>query len=107
MTEINSGLQNQLQKMNVVLNNNGISLIIGLWWAIHIINNIYATIVNRISLSAETASEMMVGTQNSIYSEILTVVEALLVIFMVYKISSMQTRLEREHGKAGGSVFNP
>ncbi len=106
MTEINNGLQYQLHKMNVTLSRNGVSLIIGLWWAVHIINNIYATVVNRISLSAETASEMMIGTQNSIYSEILTIVEALLVIFMVYKISSMESRLEREYKKAGGSVYD-
>ena len=107
MSEIQTGYDNHLSILKPNFKTVGTGLIIGLWWTVHILNNIYAAVVNRLISNSETASEMMVATQNSIYSEIFTIIEALLVIFMVYKISRMESELETEHKKAGGSVFNP
>ncbi len=107
MREIRAGLVDLLRNLSVKSSTISLSFIIGAWWAIHIINLFYTSILNRMLLSAETAAEMMTSTENYIFAKILTIIEALLVILMVYKISSLETRLERAHKKAGGSIFNP
>jgi len=79
-------------------------LIIGLWWTLFIISNFIGNYVFKTAFKDETIEQIIEGSQAMLISDGMQVPEALLVIFIVFQLSKMESRWAEEVTKSGGKV---
>jgi len=107
MSEIHNETLDYISNKSTVKNGGVISLLITIWWVLHIVVNVISNIVLRYAWkSDDSVSAMINSTESYIFTEALRIIESLIVIFMVYKISQNETELARQVKTQGGMVLN-
>ncbi len=79
-------------------------LIIGSWWTLFIISNFIGRYVLNTVFKQDTIQQLIERSEATLISDIMQISEALLVIFIVYKLSKMETKLAEEVKKIGGNI---
>jgi hypothetical protein len=104
MNEIWTETQEKIKKFDptYVMKSGGI--IIGLWWTLFIISNFIGRYVLKTAFKQDTIEQLIEGSEATLISDIMQIPEALLVIFIVYKLSKMETKLADEVKKSGGNI---
>ncbi|MGB5981359.1 MAG: DUF4328 domain-containing protein [Nonlabens sp.] len=107
MSEIHSETLNFISKKGTIKSGGIIPFLITVWWVLHIVVNVISNIVLRYAWkSDDSVSSMINSTESYIFTEAFTIIEALIVILMVYKISQNETELARQVKSQGGMVLN-
>ncbi len=75
---------------------------IGLWWTLFIISNFVGNYILKSVFRDETIEDLIQGSQALLVSDVMQIPEALLVIFIVKELSSMESKLAREIQLDGG-----
>ncbi len=81
-------------------------LIIGLWWALVIVSNFIGRYVLKFVFKQDTIQQLIKYSEATLISKMIQIPEALLVIFIVYKLSKMETKLADEVKKIGGNILH-
>jgi hypothetical protein len=104
MDEIWSGSQEIIKKFDptYVMKRGG--LIIGLWWTLFIISNFIGRYILQMEFKQDTIEQLIESSEAILIADIMQVPEALLVIFIVYQLSKMETKLADEVRKSGGNI---
>lgn len=104
MSELWKETQNKIKKFdtNYTIKNGG--LLIGLWWTMFIISNIIGRYFFKTVFKDQTLEELIDGARLIIVSDVMQVLEALLVILIVSKLSKMESKLATEVENSGGYV---
>ena len=76
----------------------GTPALVGWWWAFWIISNVAGQASGRASLKAETVNALLMATWVGIVGDALSVIAAVLAIFVVKKIDEMQEAKARQIG---------
>lgn len=79
-------------------------LIIGLWWLMFIVNHIVGHYILRTAFNLETIEEMVIHSKVSLVSDVMSLIEAFLVILIVSRLSKMESKLAKEIEDSGGTV---
>ncbi|MEZ4916293.1 MAG: DUF4328 domain-containing protein [Chitinophagales bacterium] len=79
--------------------------LIAFWWILFIISNIFGRYILKSAFKSNTIEELIESSQAMLISDIFQVVEALLVILIVYNVSKMEKKLLSEVANFGGDVF--
>jgi hypothetical protein len=106
MNEICDKTQAKLQKFDGQNNIVRDGLLIGSWWTLHIINSFISRFVMKTAFKEDTIEQLIDSTIAYMISDLLLIPEGLLLVFIIYRISKMETKLAEEVKKSGGSVFS-
>ncbi|MEL4307056.1 DUF4328 domain-containing protein [Joostella sp. CR20] len=106
MNEIWSKTQAVIKKFNPFYAKTSGKLIIGAWWALFLISNFVGKYVLKTAFKQDTIEDLINGSQAILYSDLIQIPEALLVILIVSKVSRMETMLAEEIKKGGGRVLD-
>ncbi len=104
MSEIWRETQESLKKYDTSYKIIGGSLIIGLWWTLFIVSNLIGRYVMSVGFKQDTVEQLIEGTEAYLISDILQIPEALLVILIVHKLSTAESKLAAEVKKSGGNI---
>lgn len=105
MNEIWTETQDQIKKYDTSYNVKNGALLIAFWWILFIISNIFGRYILKSAFKSNTIEELIESSQAMLISDIFQVVEALLVILIVYNVSKMEKKLLSEVANFGGDVF--
>jgi hypothetical protein len=105
MNEIVSETQHQIRKMDRSYIKKEIGLWIGLWWTLFILSNFIGKYVLRTAFKTDTLEEMITGSEAVLFSDIMQIPEALLVILIVSRVTKIETKLAKEIKQNGGEVI--
>lgn len=67
--------------------------LIDIWWALFVISNIFGQIILRKSINAEDVNEVLFNSQLNLASDLLQIIEVIIVILMVKKVSRLERTL--------------
>lgn len=81
-------------------------LLISLWWALFVLSTILGRYIFSAVFETLTISEAIQDLKLVLFSELINVVEAILVIMIVSRVSKMETKLAAEIENARGLVHN-
>lgn len=103
MNEIWTATQERIKKFDptYVIQSGG--LIIGLWWTFFILSNFIGRYVLKTAFKQDTIEQLIESSEAILISDILHIPEALLIIFIVYKLSRIETKLADKIKKSGGN----
>lgn len=104
MNEIWKETQKGIKKYDSTFSIKNGELIIGLWWTLVIITNFIGRYLLKTAFKQDTIEQLIESSQASIVSDVLQIVEALLIITIVSKISKFETRLANEIENSGGAI---
>lgn len=96
MKEIWTKTQRVIRKRDPFYNISSGSLAIGVWWMLFVFSNFIGNYVLRTAWNSETLEDSISTTEAYLISDLLQIPEALLVIFIVSRISGMEKRLAEE-----------
>ena len=100
MKEIWSKTQGVIRKKDPFYIISSGSLAIGFWWLLFVFSNFIGKYVISTSWNSETIEDYIRSTEAYLVSDLLQIPEALLVIFIVSRVSGMENRmLEEVYGK--------
>lgn len=96
MNEIWIKTQERIKKLDssYVIKSGG--LIIGLWWTLFILSNFVGRYVLKSTIKQDTIQQLIEGSKATIILDIMQIPEALLVIFIINKLSKMESKLADE-----------
>ena len=80
------------------------NLLLTIWWTLFILSHLAGRIALRAAFKEDTVNQLIEGSLASLISDTLQILEALLVIIIVSRISKMETKLAEEVRKSGGNV---
>lgn len=106
MNEIWNKTQNSIKKLNpnyLIVNG---TVVIGIWWGLHIINNYVGRYAMKSAFKEDTIEQLIISTKAYMISDLLEIPEALLIIFIISRISKMETKLATEIKELGGVVLS-
>ncbi len=104
MNEIWTETQDQIKKLDAShIITNG-DLIIGVWWALFVISNFIGRYILKTAFKEDTIEEIITGTEAMLISDLIQIPEALMVVLIVRKLSSLEAKLANEIVKSGGKV---
>ncbi|MEM6767142.1 MAG: DUF4328 domain-containing protein [Bacteroidota bacterium] len=106
MQEIWRETQERIQEYDPTYDIQNAKGLVGTWWALHIIANFLGNYVLRSTLKSPDLSQLITTSQVSLFSDVLELIEAILVILIVRKLSGIETKLADEVVKAGGQVIS-
>ncbi|WP_170073234.1 DUF4328 domain-containing protein [Mongoliibacter ruber] len=104
MNEIWTETQYKIKKFDPTYVMKSGGLIIGFWWALFVISNFIGRYVLRTAFKQDTIEQLIESSTATLISDIMQIPEGLLVIFIVYKLSKMETKLADEVKKSGGNI---
>jgi heme/copper-type cytochrome/quinol oxidase subunit 2 len=104
MNEIVEETQHKIRKMDRSYIKKELGLFIGIWWTLFIISNFVGRYVMRTAFNADTIEAMVHSSQAYLISDGIQMVEALMVILIVTKVSKIESKLAKEVQRAGGTV---
>ncbi len=81
-------------------------LLIGSWWTLHIINSFISRYVMKTAFKEDTLEQLIETTKAYIISDLLVIPEGLLLVFIIHRISKMETRLAEQVKENGGMVLS-
>ena len=84
-------------KPNFLKSNDG--YLIGIWWALFVISAIIGKVILRTVFKDETIDELMISSIITLVSDALQIIEALILILIVQKISKMEKTLKFEYDR--------
>jgi hypothetical protein len=96
MKEIWKKTQQKIQSINTSYEIKHGGLAIGLWWTLHIFSTILSRLVFKAGLKAQTIEQLIAYSQANMLVDLLQLVEALFVIFIVDRLSKMESKLDEE-----------
>jgi len=96
MSEIWLETQEKIKKLDAEYIIKSGTLLIALWWSLFLISGFLGRYVLQTSFKDETLEQLILHSEMSLYSDILEVPEALLVILIVLKISKMEVVLKEK-----------
>lgn len=79
-------------------------LLIGVWWTLFIVSNLFSNYFFNFAFKQNTMEQLIDSSQTTITYGIIQIIEALLVILIVFKISKIELKLAKEVEKSGGKV---
>ena len=103
MKEIWEGSQRAVAHRLGVMEGTGF---IGLWWAAHLISNIYSNIVTRISNNAATAEDLMSAHRLELIGDVLSIIATVLAIQLIRKTVVVEQELYLESTEPTDSIFS-
>lgn len=80
--------------------------LIGLWWALFILSNFVGRYAFKAAFKEDTIEQLIESSQATLFTDILHIPEAYLVILIVTQLSQFETKLKDEVQKAGGTVVH-
>jgi hypothetical protein len=104
MNEIWNETQEKIKKFDSTYNIKNGGLIIGLWWTLFIISNFIGRFVLKTAFKDETIEQLIEASQAILISGVMQILEALLVILIVFQLSKMESKLAKEVKKSGGNI---
>ena len=108
--QIMNELWSETQTRIIALNKNYVSksggVVIGIWWFLFILSNFVGKYLLKTAFKDETLDELISSAQVTMISDMMQIIEALLVIFIVTQISNMEAKLSEEVSLAGGKVIH-
>ncbi len=96
MREIWEKSQQAIKKIDASYLFNKNAYLIGLWWFLFIVSGILDRASFKLSLKQDTIEQLITGTQVSLLSEFLSIIEAIVVIYMVKNISQIESVLAKK-----------
>ena len=106
-SEIWAKTQNVIKSYNSNYSIRNGSLLIGFWWALFIFSQIMGQVSFRLSLKEETLEEILRGYEISLWTDALSIPEAILLILVVYYTSRLEATMAQEVIANGGQVIKP
>ena len=104
MSEIWNETGEQAKKLNPDFKIPEGKFVIGIWWALFLINNIIGRIMLRNGLIDETVPEMIESTRLFMISDAVGLLEAASLMYLVWAIGKMELALVHGIRKNGGRV---
>ncbi len=104
MTEIWTKTQDNIKKFDPLYIAEKGGLIIGLWWILFLVSHFVGRYVLKGLFAQDTIEQIIEFSKASILSDFIQVPEAFLVMYIVYKISKMESIMAEEVTNAGGRV---
>ena len=108
--QIMNEIWSETQTRIIALNKNYVSksggVVIGIWWFLFILSNFVGKYLLKTAFKDETLDELISSAQVTMISDMMQIIEALLVIFIVTQISNMEAKLSEEVSLAGGKVIH-
>lgn len=81
------------------------NLLLTIWWTLFILSNLAGRLALRAAFKEDTVNHLIEGSIASLVSDALQILEALLVILIVTRLSKMETKLAEEVRKSGGKII--
>jgi Domain of unknown function (DUF4328) len=82
------------------------SSIVGIWWALYLVTNIYSNITVRVSLAADDVDSLVTARSLEIAGEIISIPAIIITIVMIKRAQNLQQKLWEEALEPGESVFS-
>lgn len=79
--------------------------LIGIWWTLFVISVLVGNILFRTIFKDETLEEMIVSSQAMIISDVLQIIEAIVVILIVKRVSEMEKQLKTTHDSTVNAII--
>lgn len=79
-------------------------LLIGLWWTLFILSNFIGRYAIKAAFKDETIEQLIESSRVTLFTDIMHIPEALLVILIVSQLSQFETKLKEEVIQAGGNI---
>ena len=93
MKEIWEKTQQAVKKIDVSFLFNKNSYLIGLWWFLFIISGVVDRVAFKMALKQETVNQLIEGTKISIISDVISIINAIVLIYLVKNISQFESVL--------------
>ena len=76
------------------------------WWILFIISHIVGRYLLKTAFEQDTLDQLIESSQATLFSDVIQIPEAILVMVIVYKLSQIETKLANEVESAGGNVVH-
>jgi len=106
MVEIWQKTQSYLTAIKANYLENNHSFVIGLWWALFIIQNFIGHYLIRAAFDDGTLDDYIMSSQAMIISDVMQIIEGLFVIYIVKSISKMETDVAQHVKRNGGIILS-
>lgn len=105
MSEIWSKTQNVIKEYDLEYVQRNGSFLIGAWWTLFIGSQIIGQVSFRLSLKEDTIDEIIRGFEISMWADLVSIPEAMLLIIMVYLTSRLESKMAERVVDHGGQVL--
>ena len=104
MNEIWMATQEKIQELDTSYTIKRGGIIIGLWWTLFLISNFIGRFLLKAAFNQETIEQLIQSSKATLLSDIIQVLEALLVMLIVLKLSKMEARMALEIKKSADNM---
>jgi hypothetical protein len=104
MNEIWMATQEKIKELDTSYTIKGGGIIIGLWWTLFLISNFVGRFLLTAAFKQETIEQLILSSEATLLSDIIQLLEAILVMLIVYKLSKMESKMAFEVNKSADNM---